>query len=76
MGLAWVFHITESPHNAADDDCQICAVFCSPELNSDGGTLRLTHPDNSSRINFADTAPFVKRIAVFICSSRAPPFSA
>ncbi|HAF96357.1 MAG: hypothetical protein A2X34_07365 [Elusimicrobia bacterium GWC2_51_8] len=76
VGGAWIFHITESAHNPADNDCQICAVFGSLEVSPSGDYESLIHPDNCSRINLICRLPFAKRIAVFICSSRAPPFSA
>ena len=41
---AWIFHITAAAHNKADDDCRICVIVVSPELNSDCGSELLSKP--------------------------------
>jgi len=45
IALAWPAHEVFA-HNSADNDCQVCAVSCSPELNADCGTVLLAAPVN------------------------------
>jgi uncharacterized membrane-anchored protein len=46
IGGAWVVHMASGAHahEAADSDCQVCAVSCSPALNADCGTVLLAAP--------------------------------
>ena len=70
--LAWPAHEAFA-HNLADNDCQICSVSTSPELNSDCGSTLLSAPVNFSFI--APEAPLlpasVSAIPAFY--GRAPP---
>lgn len=40
---AWYMHISAA-HAVLDNDCQVCAVVCSPELNADCGSVLLSKP--------------------------------
>jgi hypothetical protein len=73
LGGAWVFHITETTNDLADNDCQLCAVASSPELNSDCGTVLLVRPENFIFIEPASPELPVKIGVVAGFYSRAPP---
>ncbi len=70
--LAWPAHEAFA-HNPADNDCQVCSVSISPELNSDCGSTLLAAPLNFSL--FAPEAPLLPVLvsAVPVFYGRAPP---
>jgi hypothetical protein len=72
IGGAWAFHMAEA-HNAADKDCQVCAVSCSPELNADCGTELIAKPENFSLVAPALTIKPANTISVLSFYGRAPP---
>lgn len=62
-------------HHSLDSDCQVCAISCSPQLNSDCGSVLLYAP-----VNFELFAPvfFIKPAAVEFSPAfqgRAPPIA-
>lgn len=70
--LAWPVHEAFA-HSLADNDCQVCSVSISPELNSDCGSTLLAAPVNFSSI--APEAPLLSGSApaVPVFYGRAPP---
>ena len=42
--LAWPAHEAFA-HHADDNDCQVCSVSCSPQLNADCGSVLLAAPE-------------------------------
>jgi len=69
---AWDLHMLGPAHEAGED-CQVCAVASSPELNADCGTDLIVRPDNFVLVTAAlpglpADIPF---IAAFL--GRAPP---
>ncbi len=72
IGGAWFFHMAEA-HNAADNDCQVCATACSPELNSDCGTVLIARPETSgSAVPLLSVMP-ARPAEAFGFYGRAPP---
>lgn len=72
IGGAWAFHMAEA-HNAADNDCQVCATACSPELNSDCGTVLIARPETSgSALPLLSVMP-ARPAEAFGFYGRAPP---
>ena len=72
IGGAWAFHMAEA-HNAADNDCQVCATACSPELNSDCGTELIARPETfSSAVPLLSVMP-ARPAEAFGFYGRAPP---
>ncbi|OGR41263.1 MAG: hypothetical protein A2X35_07680 [Elusimicrobia bacterium GWA2_61_42] len=69
---SWDLHMLGARHEAGEN-CQVCAVASSPELNADCGSELLVRPDNfvvtkASRHGLPVETPF---IAAF--HGRAPP---
>ena len=73
IGGAWAFHVAEPAHNEADNDCQGCAIACSPELNADCGTELIAKPENFSLVVPALSVMPAKMAAVLSYCGRAPP---
>ena len=72
--LAWPAHEI-FVHHDADNDCQVCAVTCSPELNADCGSLLLAAPENfelAAPICFVKSVPALPLPAF---QGRAPPIA-
>ena len=44
IALAWPAHEAFA-HHADDNDCQVCSVSCSPQLNADCGSELLAAPE-------------------------------
>ena len=44
-------HITTVEHNLIDDDCQVCSVIGSPQLNSDCGSVLISIIESNFFIN-------------------------
>ncbi|OGS14159.1 MAG: hypothetical protein A2234_10890 [Elusimicrobia bacterium RIFOXYA2_FULL_58_8] len=74
IGGAWAFHMAGA-HDAADNDCQVCAVSCSPELNSDCGSGLITKPEDFRRITPVLSVVPAKMTAVLSFYGRAPPLA-
>lgn len=72
-GGAWTFHIAEVHHGVADNDCQVCAVAVSPQLNSDCGTVLLAEPLDFVRLTQEVPATAVTAAAPPVFRGRAPP---
>jgi hypothetical protein len=75
IGGAWVAHMTSGAHanEASDDDCQVCAVSCSPTLNADCGTVLLAAPEKFELIS---PGPFINTVSAEshpVFQGRAPP---
>ena len=75
IGGAWFFHVSTAAHNAADNDCQVCASVCSPELNSDCGTELLAKPANFSFVEPSSSREPVRIVHISAFSGRAPPLA-
>ena len=69
---AWDLHILVSAHEATEN-CQVCAVASSPELNVDCGSVLLVRPDNFVMV--AAALPGLPAETPFIAAflGRAPP---
>ena len=74
VGGAWAFHMAEA-HSPADNDCQVCAAVCSPELNSDCGTELLTRPENFTLVAPVLVATPANTVAILNFYGRAPPLA-
>ncbi len=70
--LAWPAHEVFA-HNSADNDCQICAVSLSPELNSDCGSALLAAPENFTLLKPEAALLSAVTGAVPVFYGRAPP---
>ena len=70
--LSWPAHEAFA-HKAVDNDCQVCAVSISPELNADCGSTLLAAPVNFSVVE--PEAPQLSAIAAALSAfyGRAPP---
>lgn len=69
---AWDLHIL-GPAHADGENCQVCSVASSPELNADCGTQLLVRPDNF--VMAAAALPGLPAETPFIAAflGRAPP---
>ena len=69
---AWDLHILGSSHEAGEN-CQVCAIASSPELNADCGSALLVRPDNFVKAEVA--LPGLPAGTLFIAAflGRAPP---
>jgi len=76
VGGIWAFHIAEAGHDLKDNDCQVCAIFCSPELNSDCGTRLVAKPENFSSLTIIPAILPGNQAVLSSFNSRAPPVSA
>lgn len=72
----WAFHVAETQHDLNDNDCQICAIFCSPELNADCGARLVSEPDNHGVLRIVSDLLLNEQSAPLCFNSRAPPLSA
>jgi hypothetical protein len=70
--LAWPAHEVFG-HNSVDNDCQICAVSLSPELNADCGSALLAAPENFSLLKPEAALLTVITATVPVFYGRAPP---
>ena len=76
MALAWPAHeLFVHGQGLADNDCQVCAVSLSPELNSDCGAGLLAAPENSVRIAQVHAAPTLPGLLPAAPRGRAPPLN-
>lgn len=75
VGGVWAFHIAEAGHELKDNDCQVCAVVCSPELNADCGTRLVAKPEDFTLLAVIPVLLPAAQAGVFSFNSRAPPLS-
>jgi hypothetical protein len=66
-------HITTVEHNLIDDDCQVCSVINSPEVNSDFGNNLNLIGENKIYILEPKKDLFFENIYLISINSRAPP---
>ena len=74
IALAWPVHEVFA-HHAGDNDCQVCSISGSPQLNSDCGTELLSVPVNFEIVNrvfFIRPFPAAPKPAF---QGRAPPLA-
>jgi hypothetical protein len=69
---AWDLHMLGPAHGAADN-CQVCAVASSPELNADCGSELLVRPDNFVAAEAALPGLPVETPFITAFQGRAPP---
>jgi hypothetical protein len=70
--LAWPAHEVFA-HSSGDNDCQVCAVSLSPELNADCGSALLAAPESFGLIKPEASLPTAITAALPVFHGRAPP---
>jgi len=74
MALAWPAHeLFVHGGGLADDDCRVCAVSLSPELNSDCGGALLAAPEDLVSVVQVPAAPAAAGRPTAAARGRAPP---
>ena len=66
-------HITTVEHNLIDDDCQVCSVINSPEVNSDSGNNLNLNLEHLIYINNFKENLFLENIYFISVNPRSPP---
>ncbi len=75
IGGAWGLHVISAHHEAADNDCQVCAVAVAPELNADCGTALLVRPDLPAPAAPERVVQPARSIPLAAFYGRAPPLA-
>ena len=70
--LSWPAHEVFA-HISGDNDCQVCAVSFSPELNADCGSALLSAPENFSLLKPEARLLTEKNVPLPVFYGRAPP---
>lgn len=74
MALAWPAHeIFSHGSGLADNDCRVCAVASSPELNSDCGSALIERPSGLTILVPAAPSLAAGLLTVRPFRGRAPP---
>jgi hypothetical protein len=74
LSSGWAFHIASGVHSLLNDNCQLCSVSCSPELNSDCDSNILPKPEYFIWFELENRKEFYTVKLFPLKDVRAPPF--